>query len=225
MKRKNPSYTLLGHVVCMKERIHRKLIPNRMNFVPYSWQLSRELCPCDLDLCDYFNDRKIRRQTVFHFGTGAHHVVGLRNREDGLDNDILAITAAPSEHSEYVRHLIRSPALGAHYKVLFADIYNLNTNLLPTFDLVSLFHLGEFLEPPSPRRQLDDQGVLDLFLARLAPQGRVVFYARSSGRENTQPLIDHAVASGRLSFEERYKSLLVYRASATTSKNAHEVDH
>jgi hypothetical protein len=128
-----------------------------------------------------------------------------------LENDILAITTAPTEHAEYVKHIIRAPLLGSHYKVLFADIYNLTAASLPMFDVVSLFHLCEFADAASPGRRLDDQGVLELFLARMAPHGRLLFYAGSCGSRDALPLIDRAVADGRISLEERYKSLLVYR--------------
>jgi hypothetical protein len=42
------------------------------------------------------------------------------------------------------RPLIRNPRLGHTYKAYFGDIYQLDRRLLPTFDVVALFHVGEF---------------------------------------------------------------------------------
>jgi hypothetical protein len=195
----------------LKERALRALMPTRMRFVHYSWPLLPDICPCDIHLCDFLKERGIRGQSVFHFGTGGHHLVGLRNREDCLDNDILSITASPGEHARYLSFIVREPALGARYKVLFADIYNLRPAVLPTFDVITLFHLCEFREDRSPRRELDDAGVLDLFLRRAAPNARLIFYERSAGRGAAEPLIERAVGERHLSFDERYRSLLVYR--------------
>ena len=65
----------------------------------YSWALRLDICPCDADFCDYLIKRGFARRSIFHFGTGGHHVVGLRNRDSGLENEILAITASPLELS------------------------------------------------------------------------------------------------------------------------------
>jgi hypothetical protein len=197
----------------MKERAMRTLFPSRMHFVHYSWPLLPQICPCDIHFCEYLKERRVRKRAIFHFGTGGHHVVGRCNRKHALENDIVAITASPSEHASYVRQIIREPSIGSRYKVLFADIYNLNAACMPTFDLITLFHLCEFVELPSARRQLDDAGVLDLFLSKATPRGRLLFYSRSAGSLETRPLIDRAVANGRMCFEEQYKSLLVYRAT------------
>jgi hypothetical protein len=194
-----------------KERALRRLWPSRMRFVTYSWPLLPAICPCDLDLCDYLRERGVRGKAVFHFGSGGHHLVGLRNREDGLGNDVLAVTASPSEHAAYVRRVVRDPSLGAGYRVLFADIYDLGPAALPRFDVVTLFHLCEF-SPPGGGRRLDDRGLLDLFVAKLAPGGRLLFYERSEAWARARPLVEEAVASGRLRVEERYRTLLVCSA-------------
>jgi hypothetical protein len=208
------AYWLAVRAGAVRERALRTLMPARMHVVHYSWPFLPAICPCDLHLCDYLVERGVRGKAVFHFGSGGHHLVGLRNRDDRLDNDVLAITASPGEHARYVKEVVRDPALGARYKVLFGDIYNLSPAALPLFDLISLFHLGEFVEPPSSRRRLDDAGLLDLFLSKAAPGARVLFYEGSMGRRQAEPIIERAVAAGRLTFEERYKTLLAYRVVA-----------
>jgi SAM-dependent methyltransferase len=182
-----------------------------MRFVHYDWPLEPDMCPCDLHLCSYLRERDVRRKSLFHFGTGAHHVVGLRNQQERLENDILGITASPDEHARYVRLLIRSPSLGEHYKVLFADIYQLNAATLPVFDLVTLFHLCEFTSPQATEGRLGDAELVDLFLSKLAPGGRLIFYVSSDGRKKTAPIVERAVAEGKMTLEESYETLRVYR--------------
>jgi hypothetical protein len=152
----------------------------------------------------------MREKSIFHFGTGGHHLVGRANRSVGLDNQILAITASPAEHAKYVAAVIRDPSLARNYKVLFGDIYDLSPLLLPTFDLVTLFHLCEFTQAG---KRLDDSALLDLFLSKLAPDGRVLFYSRSGGRARAAPIIANAVGAGRMSHVEEFKSLLVYKVT------------
>jgi hypothetical protein len=199
----------------VKERVLRAFRPSRMHFIHYTWPLTPDVCPCDLHFCEYLKDRNIHGKAIFHFGTGAHHIVGLRNRDDGLENDIFAITASPGEHTQYLKHIIADGSLGRHYKVLFADIYELTPASLPAFDLVTLFHLCEFDDSTGPRRRMNDSGVLQLFLSKLAPQGRLLFYSGSDGRKQTGLLIERAVADGRMTLEEKYKSLLIYRAGTS----------
>jgi hypothetical protein len=206
------AYVRAGEIV---ENALRALMPSRLRFVHYSWPLRTEVCPCDIHFCDYLRKRDIRRRSVFHFGPGGHHLVGLRNLEDALDNEILALTLAPAEHAAYVKRVIRNPVLAKHYKVLFADIYSLSGRSLPRFDVVTLFHLAEFGGMANASRRLDDDDVLKLFLAQLAPGGLLLFYTGSFGYAKIVPLLEHAVAQHELAFLENYQSLAVYRRTPT----------
>jgi hypothetical protein len=194
------------------------MLREQMRFIHHSWHcnwpMRPDLCACDADFCQYLQERNIRRKSIFHFGTGGHHVVGVRNQELGLENEVLGITVAPSEHAQYVKDVIRTPSLGRHYRVWFADIYDLTSACLPTFDVVTLFHLYEFTDATSVSRRLADAGVLDLFLSKLAPEGRLLFYEGSFAYAKTARLLERVAAEGRMSLLERYKSLLVYQVSA-----------
>lgn len=185
--------------------------PSRLRYIAHSWPLRPDVCPCDVHLCDYLDERAIRRRTAFHFGTGGHHVVGRRNHAEGWGNEILGLTLSPSEHASYVRKIVREPALGRHYKVLFGDIYSLSPTALPAFDLVSLFHLCEFGDPESGSRQRDDEGVLRMFCSLLNPGGLLLLYRGSFGFARAHALVTGAIADGLLSFVEDYKSLAIYR--------------
>jgi hypothetical protein len=185
--------------------------PSRLRYVSHSWPLRPDVCPCDLHLCDYLDERAIRGRTVFHFGTGGHHVVGARNHTEDWRNEIIGLTLAPSEHDRYVSKVIREPAFGRHYKVLFGDIYSLSASTLPAFDLVSLFHLCEFGDPASGGRRQDDQGVVRMFCSLLRPGGVLLLYRDSFGFAQAKPLVAKIVADGLLSLAEEYKSLSIYR--------------
>jgi hypothetical protein len=214
MKFIRPDYwRLLWRLDELKEGVLRRLQPSRMN-IPYTWPLMPERCPCDLHFCDYLAERGIRKKAIFHFGTGLHHLVGIRNREAGWKNDILAITGSPREHARYVHRAVRDPSFAEHYKVLFGDIYRLQFSLLPRFDLVTLFHLHEFTPAAGAEGLLGDAGVLASFLTGLAPGGRLLFYAGSEGFPKTQELLRDKVQRRALAPEEEYKSLVVYRSGA-----------
>jgi hypothetical protein len=202
----------------LKERALRTLNPSRLHFVPYSWPLRTTMCPCDVHLCEYLVERDIRGRSIFHFGTGGHHLVGERNRQAGLENDVLGLTLSPSEHARYVSRVIRDPGFGKHYKVLFADLYSLSADCVPDFDMVTLFHLCEFADARSAGRRMDDRQVLQLFQAKLKTGGALLFYSASFGFPRARALIAELVAAGRLRLVEEYRSLLIYRADAAASE-------
>lgn len=208
MRRLWRAYVRAGAI---KESALRGLMPSRMHFVHYSWPLRPGVCPCDVHFCDYLQERNIRRKSVFHFGTGGHHLVGTTNRDAGLENEILGLTVSPAEHARYVARVVRDPALGRHYKVLFADIYSLSAASLPAFDLVTLFHLSEFADSHNAGTRLDDGDVLRLFCSKLTPGGLLFLYPGSYGYARAAPLVAQAVEAGAISFLEDFKSLIVFR--------------
>jgi hypothetical protein len=182
-----------------------------------SWPLVAERCPCDLHFQEYLTERGIGGQAIFHFGTGAHHLLGKENLRANPPNEILGITASRGEYDAYVDFIVDHPQAANHYKVLFADIYTLSAQLLPRFDLVTLFHLCEFYDPhKSAYARLNDATLLDLFISRLKPGGRLFFF-KDSGRNasaETRVLLDARVSAGRLIAVEDYKSLLVFATPA-----------
>jgi hypothetical protein len=201
-----------------RERLLNKLDPSRMRVIPYAWPLRPEVCPCDVHFCQYLKERGIREKSIFHFGTGGHHLVGIRNETDGLGNQVMGITASPLEHRAYVKLVVGSPELGGHYRVLFGDIYNLVASALPLFDVVTLFHLFEFAEPPSSRRLLDDPGLLRLFLSRMAPGGRILFYRQSFARTPTARLLAEAIEAREIALDEVWQSLEVFRVPSRSTR-------
>jgi hypothetical protein len=176
-----------------------------------SWELKPHLCPCDLELIEYLQRDHIQNQTVFHFGTGAHHILGLENQKLEKPNEIIGITASIPEHEEYVRICRQNRQLAKFYKVLCTDIYTLTDRSLPMLDVVSLFHLGEFyLDEDAPFVHHNDESLVDLFLSKLNPGGKILFYTQSVGYTKAEEIITSFSAQGKIYQVEKYKSLLVY---------------
>lgn len=194
-----------------KEALLRRVQPGRMRIVPRSWPLWPRMCSCDLHLCDFLQERGIRSKSIFHLGTGGHHIVGLRNRMDGMGNVILGVTVSPDEIKRYVRLVVRDPVLGQNYKVLFGDVHDLQAASLPNFDLVTLFHLCEFDSAKGSVHLLSDEGVLDLLTSKLNPGGVLALYRESIGYRRLRPMIAAAMAAGRLEHREDYESLQILR--------------
>ena len=53
----------------------------KMNLWDGNWGLYPDICPCDVHFNDWTAARGITGKTIYHFGTGNHHVVGLRQVE------------------------------------------------------------------------------------------------------------------------------------------------
>jgi (2Fe-2S) ferredoxin len=184
-----------------------------LNYWQHSWPLDRERCPCDFHFLEYLARRGDGSKSIFHFGSGEHHLLGRGNVAAPKRNEILAITASKTEHAAYVDLIIRNPEIAKYYKVLFGDIYTLTSALLPSFDFVTLFHLCEFYDPAkSAYAQHDDDSLVRLFLSKLKPEGRILFYQRSSAFANARSIIQSYLSSGRLVEEENYKTLLICQA-------------
>lgn len=188
----------------------RKTATPRLNISDAAWPLRVDLCPCDTDFVAWLKARRIAGRTVFHFGTGSHHIVGVENARLKRPNRVLGVTASRGEYESYIDLVSADPALAISYKALFLDIYTLDARLLPEFDVVTLFHLCEFYDPErSSYAPLDDRKLLMLFLEQLAPKGRIVFYLGSNGRDAMLRLVNQFIAAGKLAIAERVGALLV----------------
>jgi len=196
-------------------------LPNRVGLGWFrrrsSWALDPKLCPCDLHFVEYLDERHLTNKTIFHFGTGGHHYVGVECHARGT-NEVLGVTAAAREHQAYVKLVLADAALAKSYKVLFADIYTLTETTLPDFDVVSLFHLCEFTPSSQPEDAgaviHDDESLLGLFVSKLKPGGKILFYEGSFGWRRAQAIVSDFVDRGLLRPVESFKTLLVYEAGA-----------
>lgn len=158
------------------------------------WPLDVAQCPCDVHFTDWLEETGVQNASIFHFGTGDHHHVGKTVAMSGSGCSVLGITATRPEYSSYMDLVIAEPRIGQRYKVMFSDIYQLEPALLPTFDVVTLFHLCEFWsETNAPYASIDDAGVLKAMASKVKLGGTLLFYTRSFAYRLAEPLIDQVL--------------------------------
>jgi len=176
-----------------------------------NWFLDDQ-CPCDMHFVEWLEENRVRGKTVFHFGTGGHHHVGLANHAKGAPNHILGITASPKEFDDFVKLAIEHAELSRHYQVLFGDIYLLNPRLLPGIDIATLFHLCEFRgESQDAYGGLTDAQVLDKILEAMPNGGLISLFTGSFAGDRATSIAMAAVAADKLIRLSDYKSLQFYR--------------
>jgi hypothetical protein len=175
------------------------------------WNLNRNACSCDVEFVEYVRDFNIQEKTIFHFGTGSHHIIGLENQKQERANNILGITASLPEHSAYVKAVIKNPALAKSYKVFFADIYTLTENNLPGLDIVNLFHLCEFYMAENAHLvHQNDESLLQLFLDRLNPDGKILFYTNSFAWKKAFVIVKKFEEANKIVKINKYKNIEIY---------------
>ena len=180
-----------------------------------NWALRPEECPCDVDFTEFLEERSIDDASIFHFGTGGHHHVGIRLAETGSRNAVLGITAAPVEYEAYVKLAIERPEVSRRYKVEFGDIYLTEERLLPGFDIVTLFHLCEFrTEKNDAYGALTDLQLALLFLRKLQPGGWLLFFAGSFAWKQAEGVVEQLLSEGLIEPAGSFKSLRLYRKPA-----------
>ena len=183
-----------------------------LNYRNTTRSLDEKQCPCDIHFCDYLEEKGIKGKSVFHFGTGNHHILGLRNARSGNNNAILGITASPDEYQAYIKLLIENPTLGATYKAYFGDIYQLDGRLLPPLDFASLFHIGEYrTEHNDTYGALTDTEMTLVCADRLKPGGEIHFYTGSFAYDKAEAAGVELVKSRGMQQVGRYKSLMIYK--------------
>lgn len=182
-----------------------------LHFWDQSWDLRVAECPCDMHFIEWLEENKLKDRSIFHFGTGSHHIVGLKTAEDGSNNAVLGITASPAEYDAYVKMLIDKPRLGFTYKAYFGDIYQLDARLLPQFDIVALFHVGEFrTEKNDAYGALTDLEMTQILASRMRPGGQMIFYSGSYAFDVAERVSGALVEAGILRAAGAYKTLRIF---------------
>jgi hypothetical protein len=74
----------------------------KMNLWDAKWDLDEAQCPCDIHFNQWVEANKIAGKTIYHFGTGTHHIVGLTQAANGSDNVTFGITASIAEYEAYL---------------------------------------------------------------------------------------------------------------------------
>ena len=184
----------------------------KLQFWDAVWDLRIAECPCDVQFLDWLDHAQIRNASIFHFGTGSHHIIGARTAENGSGNCVLGITAAPKEYDAFVELAIERPEVERTYKVFFGDIYQLEKRLLPDFDVVTLFHLCEFrTEKSDLYGAMTDRQLLDLLTEKTRPGGYLLFYTKSFAFDAAEKILNLWEQEGAVEKVGAYELLLVYR--------------
>ena len=183
---------------------------NKLAYWNATWSLDEAECPCDVHFVQYLEEKKASNAAIFHFGTGNHHIVGLKAA--AANNAVLGITASPQEYDDYVKLLIDNPRLGHTYKAYFGDIYQLDARLLPELDYVTLFHVGEFRGPENDSYGgLTDLEMTLVLADKIKPGGELLFYSGSFAYELAKPVAAELVKVRPFDPAPDYKSLKVFR--------------
>ncbi|MDB5643012.1 MAG: hypothetical protein JWN07_2329 [Hyphomicrobiales bacterium] len=189
-----------------------EIVSRKLHFWDAVWDLQLAQCPCDVHFCDWLEREQIRDASIFHFGTGSHHVVGVRTAENHSNNCVLGITASPGEYDAFVKLAIDRPEVEKSYKVFFGDIYQLEQRLLPQFDVVTLFHLCEFRnERNDLYGALTDLEVVSMLTEQTRPGGYIVFYTKSFAFDSAEKVLALWEKEQRVEKIGTYETLLVYR--------------
>lgn len=191
-----------------------------MNIWDDNWDFRPAECPCDVDFIAWLDANQVTDQTIYHFGTGGHHHVGMECADPKRRNDVLGITAAPQEHQSFVQLAIARPEVLRHYTCVFGDIYLINPKLLPAFDIVTLFHLCEFRgDKNDAYGAFTDREVLDILTDKTRPGGHILFFPSSfafdwQGPTSAKDVIAEWEKEHDVERVGPFKSLLVYRKRA-----------
>ena len=186
----------------------------KMNYWTDKWDLHEDVCPCDVHFNQWVEEQKLRNKSIYHFGTGTHHVVGVKQAENGSGNVVFAITASKEEYEAYIDLVTERAQVTKSYLAYFGDIYLTNPRLLPEFDAVTMFHLCEFFFPNTASAEyggLTDRKVLDLFTDKTRPGGHILFYTRSMAFDKAKPIIAEWEKEKAVERVGEFKTLLVYR--------------
>jgi hypothetical protein len=184
----------------------------KMNYWTDKWDLDERVCPCDVHFNDWVAKNKLKNRTIYHFGTGTHHVVGIKQAK--RKNRVFAITASKEEYEAYINLVTENSAVAKTYLAYFGDIYLTNPALLPEVDVVTLFHLCEFFFPNTASKQyggLTDAKVLDLLTDKVRKGGHILFYKGSLGFEKSKPIIAKWEKVKPVKRVGEFKTLLVYK--------------
>ena len=184
----------------------------KMNLWDAKWDLDEAQCPCDIHFNQWIEANRISGKTIFHFGTGTHHIVGIRQADNGLNNEVIGITASVVEYEAYIKLVNERPQLMKSYLAYFGDIYLTSERLLPDIDIATMFHAGEYIgaNTTSPEYGgVDDLGVARILLDRMRPGGHLLFYTGSFAFDKADALARVLEREGKLAREGTFKTLLV----------------
>jgi hypothetical protein len=184
----------------------------RMNYAVHKWDFDEGWPSCDEHFNDWAASQKLEDKTIYHYGTGAHHIIGIE--QAARNNHVLAITASKEEYEAYVTLVTENSAIARNYVVYFGDIYLTNPHLLPKFHVVTLFHLCEHFFPSTASEEyggLTDAQLLDLFTDKTHEGGHILFFTDSYDFNTARPIIARWENNKPVKCIGEFMTLLVYQ--------------
>jgi len=185
-----------------------------MNSWDAKWDLDEAQCPCDIHFNQWIEANNISGTTIYHFGTGTHHIVGLTQAANGSGNVVLGITASTVEYEAYMKLALERPQFSKSYLAYFGDVYLTNARLLPELDVATMFHAGEFIGDNTTSSEYggaDDLGVARILHGRMRPGGYFLFYTGSFAFDKADALAKALERENKLARAGTFKSLSVWR--------------
>ena len=85
---------------------------------------------------------------------------------------------------------------------------------MPEFDIVALFHLGEFIAETTATPEyagMSDLALTRTLLRKTRPHGHVLIFTGSFAHDKAEAVAAELERDGELAFEAAFKTLLVYR--------------
>lgn len=186
----------------------------KMNLWDAKWDLDEAQCPCDIHFNQWLEANRTTGKTIYHFGTGVHHIVGLTQATNGSNNVVFAITASATEYEAYMKLVTEHHSVGKSYLAYFGDIYLSNAGLIPELDIATMFHAGEYIgaNTTSPEYGgMDDLAVTRILLERMRAGGQLLFFTGSFAFDKAEAIVATLEREQKLARAGTFKSLLVCR--------------
>lgn len=177
---------------------------SEMIWEEHQWGWDPTKCPADQQLVELFTKYDFKGKRVLHMGTGSHHYVGCSL----YDNFVLGLTNCPGEVVAYMTMAMDNPKLLEHYSVQFMDVHMFPFEKYRSFDVITLFHLGEY--PVGDYAHRDEAGVIEEAILGLSDNGLLIQYMKSSAHDRVDgPFAD--ITSRWMQHRYDYKDLRVWQ--------------
>lgn len=164
------------------------------------WPWLPDKCPPDMYFIEYMKTHPSEAKTILHQGPGLHHRVGIECCAMG--HRVIGITIS---REEVVSRVFRLDV--PDYQVFYANVNEVDTSLLPTLDIVTLFHFGEMPSMFGAAKEQHLQRLLD----KMPLGGLMMFYNRSAEWGNSKWAVDSMVDLEKIVHEETFQELEIYQ--------------
>ena len=201
---------LIGRAKRRKIRLGREPML-KMNFWNAKWDLDIARCPCDAHFNDWVKQKKLRNKLIYHFGTGNHHVVGLKQATNKSNNAVFAITASKEEYASYIELAINRPSLEELSRLFWRHLPHQSRNCCRTSTSSRCSISANSSMTNKAYGGVDDAKLLDMLTAKTRLGGHILFFTGSFAFPSADKIIAKWEKNGRVKRVGAFKTLLVFR--------------